>query len=253
MVQVSTTARSERVARLVIPRSVWFSARLASAGLAAGALLALSMSALQTLPLASGTWTLPIFNAPVVPFIGAPVVLASGWVMLALWHLGNPRWVLGGVMSAFVGLAVAATAGFVPLSGMSIQLTSALGVLEALVAGVLLTDQFGYIENQGLLIGLAADIWVLLGVLIMFSGSLLLTPILSVAMGVIVASPILGVALLAHYRTNQRAESPRWSFAQTRTARAAPKQSLVWFLATFLALPLGLASGYFVVSALFPY
>jgi hypothetical protein len=212
-------------------------------------LLALSTPLLRG-PNAIGlSWVLPAFGAPALPFVGVPVVLASGWVILALWRLGNPRWLAAGLLSAFVGLAVSATAGFVPVSGMSVELASALGVLEALVAGVLLADQFGYIQNRGLPIGLAVDIWVLMGVLLIFNGSLLLTPALSAAMGVIVASPVLVVALLPPDQHGRR--GMEWhAMGGAAEQRRAPEQTVLWFLLAFFALPLCLATSYFLVDAL---
>ncbi len=233
-------------------RSVYFTAGLTVAGLVAGSGLALSGPALRFLGVVDQTSFLPGFGAPIVPFIGAPVMLASGWVMLALWHLGNTRWATAGVVSAFVGLIVAATTGFVPLSGMSVDLASALGVLEAMVAGVLLADQFGYLEANGLLVGLAADIWVLMGVLLMSSGSLLLTPILSVAMGAIVASPVLSVALLSHLQAG-RADSGAARNAARATrgeTRAEARRRGAWFFIAFLALPVCLGSSYLLVGFL---
>ncbi len=207
------------------------------AGVVAGIVLGLSTYLLRSAGLQGQPWVLPVFGAPVVPFVGVPAVLGAGWVMVALWHLGNKRWLLGGVLAALIGLAMTATAGFVPHAGISTVAASGLGVLEALVGGVLIADLFGYVEQQGLLTGLAVDVWLLMGVLVVFRDSLLLTPVLSIVMGMIVASPVVVVALLSSRPVGRADRSTR---------------GLLWLIAALLALPVGLLVGYLAAIQLIP-
>src|SRR5207253_11449439 len=60
------------------------------------------------LQIAGNGWSLSGNGALIVPFGIGPVVVAGGWAATILRMRGHPRWLLLGIGSAFVGLALTA-------------------------------------------------------------------------------------------------------------------------------------------------
>src|SRR2546421_5103469 len=86
----------------------WFVGLLALIGLVAGLCLWILTIALSRGNVSGDGWSLSGNRALIVPFGIGPVVVAGGWASTILRMRGHPRWLLLGIGSAFVGLALTA-------------------------------------------------------------------------------------------------------------------------------------------------
>jgi len=97
---------SQRVAdRLKDP---WFTGLLALIGLIAGLCLWLLTIAVSRGNISGDGWSLSGNGALVVPFGLGPAVVAGGWSGTILRMRGHPRWLLLGLGSGLIGLALTA-------------------------------------------------------------------------------------------------------------------------------------------------
>ena len=86
----------------------WFAGLLGLFGLVAGVLLWVLTIALTRAHLSGDGWTLSGNSALIIPFGIGPALVAGGWAGIILRMRGHPRWLLLGIGSALVGLALTA-------------------------------------------------------------------------------------------------------------------------------------------------
>jgi hypothetical protein len=86
----------------------WFVGLVALIGLVAGLCLWILTIALSRGNVSGEGWTLSGNGALVVPFGIGPAVVAGGWAGIILRMRGHPHWLLLGIGSALVGLALTA-------------------------------------------------------------------------------------------------------------------------------------------------
>jgi hypothetical protein len=202
---------------------------LALLGAGGGVLLALMNEVLAGPTNGLLAWPAPGSGLPLVG-AGAAGVLGAGWTMLALWRLKRGR---GTGVPGFAGLAagglvagaLATVVGCLPTlaaaAGLDMSVALVLGALEALVAGLWLTDLFASLTARGITEGLAVEVWLLFGCVVALPAQL--PTFFPALVGLMVSIPLLSVSILA--RGEER-----------------PGPAVGWLAAGFLLLPLALGA-----------
>jgi hypothetical protein len=85
-----------------------FASLLALLGLVAGVVLWVLTIAATRAHLSGDGWTLSGNSALIIPFGICPALVAGGWAGVILRMRGHPRWLLLGIGSALIGLAIMA-------------------------------------------------------------------------------------------------------------------------------------------------
>jgi hypothetical protein len=86
----------------------WFASLIALFGLASGLCLWVFTIAVSRGHLSGDGWSLSGNSVLVIPFGLGPAVVAGGWAGIILRMRGHPRWLLLGIGSALIGLALVA-------------------------------------------------------------------------------------------------------------------------------------------------
>ncbi|MEA2633958.1 MAG: hypothetical protein QOH92_725 [Chloroflexota bacterium] len=89
-------------------RDPWFVGLIALVGVVAGLGLWVLTIAVSRGGLSGDGWSLSGNGALIVPFGIGPALVAGGWAGIILRMRGHPRWLLLGIGSALIGLALAA-------------------------------------------------------------------------------------------------------------------------------------------------
>ena len=90
-------------------RDPWFVGLIAMVGLVAGLGLWVVTIAVSRGNMSGDGWSLSGNGALVVPFGLGPTIVAGGWAGTILRMRGHPRWLLLGIASGVIGLALTAT------------------------------------------------------------------------------------------------------------------------------------------------
>jgi hypothetical protein len=93
----------------------WFVALIALVGVVAGLCLWVLTIAVSRGNISGDGWSLSGNGALIVPFGIGPAVVAGGWAGIILRMRGHPRWLLLGIGSGLISLAVAAASMLVLL------------------------------------------------------------------------------------------------------------------------------------------
>jgi len=93
------------------------------------------------------------------------LVLAAGWTMLALWHLGDPRWLARSTMAGGLGLLCALVGALATALGIEVKYSFlVVAAIPALVAGVAIAVVFAKVVPRELPVYVAAGIgWLIIG------------------------------------------------------------------------------------------
>jgi hypothetical protein len=89
-------------------RDPLFAGLLALLGLVAGVVLWVLTIAATRAHLSGDGWSLSGNSALIIPFGIGPALVAGGWAGIVLRMRGHPRWLLLGIGSALIGLAIMA-------------------------------------------------------------------------------------------------------------------------------------------------
>src|SRR3982075_2748830 len=89
-------------------RDPLFASLLALLGLVAGVVLWVLTIAATRAHLSGDGWSLSGNSALIIPFVIGPALVAGGWAGVILRMRGHPRWLLLGIGSALIGLAIMA-------------------------------------------------------------------------------------------------------------------------------------------------
>jgi hypothetical protein len=93
------------------------------------------------------------------------LVLAASWTMLALWHLGDSRWLARSIMAGGAGLLCGLVGTLATAVGIEIKYAFlVVAAIPALIAGLIMAVLFAKISPQEMLVYVAAGTgWLILG------------------------------------------------------------------------------------------
>jgi hypothetical protein len=206
-------------------------ALLALVGVTAGTLLALVAQAGLVVGPSTGHRSAILSNIPsVIAAAALAAVFAAGWTTLALWDLSTRRPALGTIWSAVLAALTIFIPAWVLTAAPDLNQVALwmIGAVEAVAAGMWLADLFGCLTRSGITAGLAATLWLILGVLLLAHAGLY--AVLPIILALILACPLVAVAFSSHQLS-------------TRLSR-------LWLAAVLSVLPLALLLSWFVTTTL---